>query len=688
MSEVAAIRTLLENDEPESRRLGTKQLSALSGHEATAMLLQALGDEDWRVRKEASLVAASLEHREEVVLALVAALDEKENIGLRNAAVEALVGIGADAVPAAIGALASLDADGRKLAVEILAGVPDAQGMYAVAAALADPDPNIRCTAAEALGGAGAAGEEVRARAVEALAAVLSSDEKFVKLAALGALARLEAKLSWSIFEPLTKDPMLRRHAIAAAARSPDRDAVLALVAATADRSSAVSREALIALVECVVLEGNAELVEVAGIAMRGSPMARERVRQEATSTNARVRGAALVALGLARDRADVPLLVEALADEEVASRAETGLRLFGKDAVASLLEAGFQSKQPVRATTIALVPILSRTSDTPTLRALYEALEDPRSDVVAAAIKVISLTGGKGDMARLVRFATNPDPTVAATACAALQALAPRHASDARALCATIDATTDADAIVGCVVLGSLAGPDRSAAVQEADVRFLRAAIANVDARTRRAAVDALAAMGGDVAAEAVTLAIADEESSVSLAAIRALGHMGRAETLANLLASSRDPSLSSAALRALADANPTRAFEVARPFLRSPDPMLAFAAVEAIGAVRGLRREDGLFEALEHREPEVVKAALFELSRSLDARSLARLGLCLDHESWEVRRLAAELLGREGSGSARALLRARLEREKDDPVREALATALAARPTGGEVG
>jgi hypothetical protein len=75
-------------------------------------------------------------------------------------------------------------------------------------------------------------------------------------------------------------------------------------------------------------------------------------------------------------------------------------------------------------------------------------------------------------------------------------------------------------------------------------------------------------------------------------------------------------------------------------------------------------------------------VKVALSEIAAALDARALARLGLCLDHPSWEVRRLAAELLGQDASPGAQALLRARYEREKDPIVREAIEMALSVRP------
>ena len=59
--------------------------------------------------------------------------------------------------------------------------------------------------------------------------------------------------------------------------------------------------------------------------------------------------------------------------------------------------------------------------------------------------------------------------------------------------------------------------------------------------------------------------------------------------------------------------------------------------------------------------------------------------LGQSLDHASWEVRRVAAEVLGAEGSEDALALLRARLERESDATVREAIMMSLAGPFSGG---
>ena len=90
----------------------------------------------------------------------------------------------------------------------------------------------------------------------------------------------------------------------------------------------------------------------------------------------------------------------------------------------------------------------------------------------------------------------------------------------------------------------------------------------------------------------------------------------------------------------------------------------------------------EDALFAALDHPDEEVVKLSLSLVGAQPGARALARLGLCLDHASCEVRCVAAELLGQDNSVGARALLRARYEREKDQIVRAAIATAASIRP------
>jgi HEAT repeat protein len=685
----AAVQWLLAQAEPEARRVAVGQIAKVRGSDAAELLLRALGDEDWRVRKEAATVAPSLERRDEVVASLVAALEETLNIGLRNAAVEALVAVGADAVGATIDALSRLDADARKLAVEVLAGVPEPRGTVALTQALADEDGNVRVAAAEALGSAALAGAESREQATEALVAALSTSDPFLKIAALDSLARLEVRLSWTVFEPYARDPLFRRYAIAAAAGSREPDAVRALARSTGDASPTIAREAIVALGDIIASapedDGNLRVAREELIATEAGVAYVRRAALDAE--DGRARGGALLLLGLLRDEHDVPSLVEALADDDVEERADLAVRLFGPTAARSLLTTARYAKPHVRAAALALAASLEGADRALVLEALREALREPSVDVLLAALDAIGPVGNAEDIVRLAAYVGHDDGRISATATNALSELAARHVDAARDFLLSGSAVDPL--ALGCVLLGAIAS---TRPLRADDIQMLERALAHADPHVRRAAVDALAQAGGEAAADAVAFALADEEHDVKLAAVRALGRLRRAELLQDIVADTRDPALAAAALRALGEADPERALHAARPLVKHPDAAVACAAVEAIGqlAISGFsssvvaESEDAIFAALDHSDAEVVKLGLSLLGERPGPRALARLGMALDHESWEVRRLAAELLGHDKSASAQALLRARYEREKEHTVREAIASAVSIRPPG----
>jgi HEAT repeat protein len=130
--------------------------------------------------------------------------------------------------------------------------------------------------------------------------------------------------------------------------------------------------------------------------------------------------------------------------------------------------------------------------------------------------------------------------------------------------------------------------------------------------------------------------------------------------------------------AIRALGESDNPRALAVLRPVARSGAPIVAVAAVEAIARVHDARRIDALIDSLAHFDVEVVKSSLQMLANESDLRASAHLGACLDHEAWDVRRLAADLLGKIGGEVAHGLLRTKLSIETEPLVREALLRAL----------
>ncbi|MGA7124396.1 MAG: HEAT repeat domain-containing protein [Polyangiaceae bacterium] len=685
MSDAAtAVRWLLQQSEPEARRVAVLQIAKVSGGETAELLLRALGDDDWRVRKEAAAISPSIDRRDEIVAALVTALEETVNIGLRNAAVEALVAIGPDAISATVGALPRLDADARKLAIEVLGGLADLRCTEALSRALDDEDVNVQVAAAEALGNARLAGEEARDLATRSLVKSLSNRGAILKIAALESLARLEARLPWSIFRPHVTDPLLRRYAIAAACGSAEPDAVRALALATGDPSPTIAREAIVALGELVASgPQEASLLGVARAALGQTPVGRVNVRRAARNPDdAPARSSALALLGLIGDPSDIALLVDALG-EEAAERADLALRIFGSDAIVPLLAAARSASPSVRAAALELAASLDSGPDGSGIHdALRAAVGDPSPEVVVSALESLGSLGNADDLVRISLMVGHSEQRIAAAATNAVWGLASRHVETARALLNDSGAGSDPLAL-GCILIGAIASTRE---LLEDDVHLLERALAHDRPQVRRAAIEALAQAGGEAAAEAVVFALADEDHEVQLAAVRALGRLGRAEPLIGV---ARIPALTGGALRALGDVDPARAVEAASPLVKHPDVAIACAAVEAMGRLgdAGLPEnvsgacEDGLFSALDHPDPEVVKLALSIVGARPGPRALARLGHCLDHSASDVRRVAAELLGHQTGLAAQALLRARYERERDPIVRAAIAAAASLR-------
>jgi hypothetical protein len=189
-TEPQAIRLALESTDAEERRQALHRIGSMSVEDAMPLLLRALGDEIWRVRKEASAVAQTFATEPLLIRTLVAALGTSQDVGLRNAAVEVLAASGRAATVEITRQMEALDADGRKLAVEILGRGGDPAAFPVLEARLADEEPNIRQAAAEmlvVLGERVPLGVPLR----DALTRALDDPDPLVRMTALdGAAAR------------------------------------------------------------------------------------------------------------------------------------------------------------------------------------------------------------------------------------------------------------------------------------------------------------------------------------------------------------------------------------------------------------------------------------------------------------------------------------------------------------------
>jgi HEAT repeat protein len=667
----------LSDADPETRRRAVLAAAHESGEELPALLMRALGDPDWRVRKEAVQLAIARAEGLALIEELVAAICQGENVGLRNAALDVLETLGPVAAPALIAALPGVPEHARKFVVEALGESGGADVVAELEKAALSDDVNVAGEAIEALA-------HIQGKAAErVIRSRLRAPDAFLRLASLDALNRRDAVLSWSELEPLIEDRLLRRVTLSALGRTGSPRALDPLFAALEESTVHVVAAAAVALVRLIGHGGG--VAELAAPRLEGlSERARAWLRGLLSAgSDADSRRAATQLLLRARDAEALGLVVAELSREAPTVEVVEALRAWGVASVEPLLALLPRLELPQeRAIALELAADLALIEPEPAPSllqrargALQRALSDTDSLVVSAALRCFAQWAAPEDASALLAHALSTDSQLARTAARALEALAQR-APDAvdRAL-----AGVNLDGPHGAVLSPVVATLGGSRALD-----LLQVLMSVDDRETRRAALLGLGRVGGERAAGLVALALVDEDSEVQVMAAQVLGPIrdehGQAAGVSALInaAVSEFAHVRAAAARALGQTNSPRAKDALIELLRDSDAGVATAAVEGLGQLNPDALASSLHDALAHADTEVVKAALRALSGCFDPAAPAELTTALRHPAWDVRKLAAELLGQLRVGHARRDLKEILGQETDDLVRAALTQAL----------
>lgn len=679
MSAEDDVRRALASADPEDRRRAVGRISELTPAARVAPLLTALGDTDWRVRKEAIGLTAELGPEPDLLLALADVFEPGDNVGLRNAAVEALGAFGSFAVDTLGPRLSRLDADGKKLAIETLGRSGESAALDALAPLVADPDANVRVAALEALGAIGALRVD---DARQLLIGRLDATRPLETLAALESLAMIGAGLPFATVQPWLQDPLLGRAALALAAQSGDPQAAGPLLAALlAGRDP----EAVCALSDYVTASEVARRAALAELTRSGARAEASLLsglsRRDADVECVRASLSVVGALGIA---AASELAVGWLADARCYAAADQALFLLGSVAIPALLRGATSAEPESAAACLDLIGRLAPDAVTSEARrCLTTALAAASPDVVRAALGALTRVGDADCMPGLIRLLD--DESLVSSVEPALVAISQRNPERALGF-VQLGSPQGSRSHAAALVIAALAPRSRLGSFEPSELTgFLVRLLMSTSHEQRRAALVALAELGSADALDAVRFALADEEAGVRVEAVRTLGRLkGKDQSvvgvpaLLEVVAEARDAVLLLAALRALGESSDPRALPVLGPLVRANDARVAVAAVEALSRHADSRRLSSLFDGLHHTEPEVVKAAMLAIAAEPDPRVVVHLGACLDQSAWDVRRLAADLLGRAPSEASAALLRARLSVEQDPMVKDALARAL----------
>ena len=678
---------LSESGEPELRRQAVASAANEPGQLAREMLLTCLGDENWRVRKEAAAgLGKRVDDREEIVEALVQAFFPGENVGLRNGAVEALGSFGGLAIRTIAREIKNLDADGRKLAVEAVARTNHKEALPLLRDLLSDEDVNVRAAALEATADLG---HLAPGGATGILTSGLALGDPYLSLVALDALGRLESTVPWETLEPLLKNPMLEGPALRIASRLGDPRAAQAIV-----RHLDVSRGQTWSVALCGLTrfaDSSEDALHAAQSALNSlSEQGYQRLREKAEDTEDTPRCSdALLALAMKGSPYAAEIAFCHLGHDYLASAAHRALSLLGQSALPTL-RARLGSANPLER--VVSVEFISRalqkgSTDARLLTELRELSLDPSPVVVRAWLTSLLERATPEDLEPALAWLRDGAPQhVRRAALFFARSAVDRFPEVTRALVAGIAPSSARAAWVAAFISSSDAAFLDSPA---ADLAYVTAAVSIASEGVRSVAIEALAKFNSHAAAEAVAFALNDEATSVQLTAVRILGTLGASDDrrvgtqrLVELAQTSADPTLVVAALQSLGNGQDPVALDLLSNVAADGNAWRAVAALEALVVFPVEVRGERAAVALLGQRADVARTAL-EAIVELNGGSEPELLACLNHQAWGVRCLAADLIAiycvRPTGSRVKEALRRQMSLEQRQEVLAALNRALA---------
>lgn len=301
--------------------------------DALTLLIDAMGDDSWLVRKESVAVALVCPDKTLLSERLVDAMGEPDNVGRRNAAIEGVQKLGAITLDPLLRSLKGKP-EHRKVLVDVLGTFGDSRVIPALATSLLDEDPNVRAAAMEQL--ASFPASDVG----PALEKAITSNDLLVVLAALEGLNRQQIKLAVSKLVPLLDKVVLRPAVMTALGQTMDLAALPHLMEGLLDRAKGARESALVALVHLHELLTDPQAkkqVEASATSM--SELALRSTLRALMEATAPVRAATATLLGWSgrRDMVRPLLLVMRDADPTVSEAATQAIAGMGPVAVEEL---------------------------------------------------------------------------------------------------------------------------------------------------------------------------------------------------------------------------------------------------------------------------------------------------------------------------------------------------------------
>jgi len=656
------VRNALKSADEEQRRAVIDSLRGEELEEVCEFIFTAMGDDSWRVRKEAVNVFAAAEPSGDLIAALLELLRDEGNAGLRNSAAEAVIMLGTQAAQQLKALAGDADPGVRKFVVDVMGGIGSKEFVPPLLSAIYDADANVSAAAAEHLGTIGDAGA-----VPELLTAIATNDSVFFRFSALSALVKLgfpapvpeeikrlvgEEIFSKVVYDCLgsigdhTAAPILLEGFLSSQKSS--RCAAAKAFNRLLQRSDARTRqelegslhrlsgsEVVPAFIELLDVEGPDSALAVALTNLLGIiGDARAAMPLLAAYLTERLSSLALHALNaLGPAGMDEVRKFYPHADDKICGSICTLFGEVGYQAGDGLIREALHSPSPrVRKAAVRAAGRRGLSDCIPEIIGLLDEADHGISDAIITSLQVLS---GK-----------DPDP-VKAVALKLAESGLPQRRRDAALLFAALN-----------------------------DGDHLARLVKDEDPSVRQASVAAIGKLSFSSLQGLLQIALVDETPEVRMVAAEALGGAGNADATGPLTLAllDDDSRVQCAALKSINRLTPEISLDVLRTLLPTAGGLLMITSLEVLDS---LGNEDALTlveTVLDNGDEELVKFALGILSRRDGQRIVRNAGRLFAHPNEGIRYDTAMALAALPGQRPMAILKSALETEENSLVKSLL--------------
>ena len=653
------IEAYLNHPEEEVRRKGLEGLLFHPPKDVAPLIMKALGDRSWRVRKHAVEIISRFPGREELIPCLIEGLRNEDNVGLRNACVEALIRMGKAGLPFLKEIIKDEDRDVRKFAADIMGEIGEEEAIDCLLEATGDRDENVRIAAIEAIGKIG--GE----KGTTLLLGLLRRGDTTTKFTILETLSGTKGPIPLEEVYRVLDNRILKKAAFDLLKEVGDESSLPYLVEGLKDHSQVVVESAMRAIYW--LLSRRPEMEERLGEELEGTREdMREKVRRALYSDSVETKRGAILMAGLLRDPNLIPHLLRIM---------EEGLEGMIVKAILSMEGAGrtllkiFPGEDPK--TKAGICYILGRLRYKDAEEILLQCLEEENGHLRASAATALGEIGSKRAIDPLINLLNDPYEDVRTAARKALSTLGRGEEGFLERMRGLLSSPSSHMRRHVITILGTIGG--------KKETETLSLGLKDEDPEVRSTTVRVIGEAGLKEMVEEIIAALTDESPAVRREAARVLGRWRckEAEGPLLLLLTDEDIWVRCEAIEGLSLIKGERALSTIREEALKGKGIIAIKAIEALKRMDPEGSIDVFLECLEREEKEIRKASLEALQGILDKERVDRVLPFLKGKEWDLRNEAVKTVASLGPSSLPYLEEA-LKEESDPTVLKTLEEAI----------